>query len=461
MRNRKMRSLLEKPLFIAFCLSLCGLVTLPAHAKETFTPDHVAKVRSVGSAKISPDGEHVAYVLTVPRRPHKDDNGPAWAELHVVDMNGQSRPFVTGEVNVSSVHWTPDGSGISFLAKRNDDEHKGLYLIPINGGEARKIVDHETDISSYDWSPDGQRVAFLAKEKKDKDLKKLQDKGFDAEIYEEDWRHAKVWTVVADDEEAEPEAMDLPGTASVVLWNPSGGQFAVSLAPTPLVDDSYMARRIHIVETETGDIVTRIDNPGKLGSMKWSPDGKTLAVISAEDLNDPSAGRLMVRTASDTKLRDLVPNYKGQFESIAWRDNNTIMYLSSEGCHTTFGRVGADGSNHETIVSADEGPVLHGLSLSKDGQTAAYTGESPTHPNEVFVMKHGESKPRRLTDSNPWLSEMRFAKQTVGKYKARDGLEVQGILVEPLDKKSDQRYPLILTVHGGPESHIPNGWVTR
>ncbi len=95
-----------------------------AWSNDVFTIEHVAKTRTVTAAEISPDGHHVAYVLSVPRRPFKDDDGPAWAELHVVDTRGNSRPFVTGDVSVGSVAWTPDGRGISFLAKRGDYEHR-------------------------------------------------------------------------------------------------------------------------------------------------------------------------------------------------------------------------------------------------------------------------------------------------------------------------------------------------
>jgi dipeptidyl aminopeptidase/acylaminoacyl peptidase len=55
---------------------------------------------------------------------------------------------------------------------------------------------------------------------------------------------------------------------------------------------------------------------------------------------------------------------------------------------------------------------------------------------------------------------MAFATQEVVTYYARDGLKLEGILVRPLGEKKGQRYPLVLTVHGGPESHLPNGWMT-
>lgn len=152
----------------AFVLAVC--VWSSSAMAEVFTPEHVAKLKNVGSAAMSPDGKHVAYTLSVQREPYEDDSGPAWTELYVVDRDGRSRPFVTGEVNVGSVKWKPDGSGISFLAKRGDDKHRCLYVIAIDGGEARNVLSHETGISEYSWAADSMRVAFAAKKKEDKDL---------------------------------------------------------------------------------------------------------------------------------------------------------------------------------------------------------------------------------------------------------------------------------------------------
>ena len=56
---------------------------------------------------------------------------------------------------------------------------------------------------------------------------------------------------------------------------------------------------------------------------------------------------------------------------------------------------------------------------------------------------------------------MKFAKQEVIKYKARDGLELEGILIRPLNEEKGKRYPLVLNVHGGPEAHYSNGWLTN
>jgi dipeptidyl aminopeptidase/acylaminoacyl peptidase len=76
-------------------------------------------------------------------------------------------------------------------------------------------------------------------------------------------------------------------------------------------------------------------------------------------------------------------------------------------------------------------------------------------------MKHGDAEPTRMTDCNPWLADFPLAPQEIVKYKARDGLELEGILMHPIDERAGGKYPLILCVHGGPEAHERNGWLTN
>jgi dipeptidyl aminopeptidase/acylaminoacyl peptidase len=104
--------------------------------------------------------------------------------------------------------------------------------------------------------------------------------------------------------------------------------------------------------------------------------------------------------------------------------------------------------------------VLNALEIARDGKALALIASAPTHPPEVFRLDASATTPTRVSDSNPWLATMRFAKQEVVRFKARDGLELEGVLVRPLDEQPGRRYPLILTVHGGPEAHDRNGWVT-
>jgi len=429
-----------------------------AFAQEAFTPHHVAKIRTVAQIAISPDGTEVAYVLAVPRIPFQDDDGPAWTELHVVRTDGQSRPYVTGAVNVANVRWTPDGRGMAFLARRTGDATRSLYVVPRDGGEARKVLAHTTDLVSYEFSPDGKQVAFVARDAAPTERADLVRRGFSQEIFEEGLLFQRLWVASFDGRTSgSARVVNVPGHATSITWNPASTRLAVLYAPTALVDDDLMEKKVHVIDPAMGEPVTKFNNPGKIGQVAWSPDGTTLAMVSAADINDPSEGRLMVAPATGGALRDLMPSYNAHVRAFAWKDANTLVYMADEGVTSAIGDIRKDGTSPRAVM-ATGGPVVVAIDRASNG-TVALIANTPAHPSEVYVLD-ATGAPKRLTDNNPWLTTMKMAKQEVVSFKARDGVALEGILVRPLDEKPGQRYPLILTVHGGPEARDVNGWVT-
>jgi dipeptidyl aminopeptidase/acylaminoacyl peptidase len=66
----------------------------------------------------------------------------------------------------------------------------------------------------------------------------------------------------------------------------------------------------------------------------------------------------------------------------------------------------------------------------------------------------------RWTRHNPWLAEIDMGTQRIFTYTARDGQEIEGVLIEPVGGAPKGGAPTILNVHGGPEAHEANGWQT-
>jgi dipeptidyl aminopeptidase/acylaminoacyl peptidase len=425
-------------------------------ANGGMTAHDVASIRTVSNAVVSPDGERVAFLVSVPRNPLEESDGTAWRRLHVLDVSsGASREYVGGNLRVSAPAWTPDGASVTYLARREGDSSTSLYSIPVLGGESTKIFEHETGISGYVLSPDGRKLAFLSRDKEPEYVSSMRKKGFRQEVYEEDDPFTRVW-VGELGREGSARLVPLEGNASVLDWSPDGDRLLVALAPTPLVDDRYMKRRLRIVDVATGNVVTRIENPGKLGQIGFGPGGEHVAFVSAESINDPKEGRLMVADVSDGSFRDILPGLEGHISRFQWRDERTLAYLADEGVETRIGEVRADGSNDRTLI--DGGAVVFtSMSAPVGVETVAFTGQTPTHPNELFVGS-GSNLPRRMTDSNPWLADRRLAPQEVVEWTAADGLRLEGLLIKPLDGRSAA--PTIVVVHGGPEAHQRNGWLT-
>lgn len=435
---------------------LPGLLATPLLA-DGLSLKQIAELRSVNQALISPDGSHIAYLLAVPRDAGVDEDGPAWTELHVIDGQGRSRLYVGDRNAIGGLAWLPDGNALGFLSKRSGDDYQALYRIDLGGGEARRIAQLKADISGYSFAPDASQVALIAVKEEDKERKKLRDKGFSQKVLEEDALPRHLWIHSLTEADTKPVQLDIEGSVQEVQWSPAGDRLAIKLSPRELVDDVIMQTRVRMLRPD-GSEIGRVDNPGKIGAMEWSPDGAHLAVIAAEDINDPREGRLTVVSADGGVQRDLLPGLEGHVWHVAWKAPGRLLFISYEGVEARLGEIGVDGSDQRTLLAAG-GPIWAGLSASRSGDLALLAN-TPMQLNEVYRLSANAAEATRLTDSNPWLSEVSLARQEVVRYAARDGLQIEGILVHPLQRAEGQRVPLILNVHGGPEAHYSNGWLT-
>lgn len=440
-------------------LCLCLALSSPWTFAAPLTIEEIVTLKSVLAAKLSPDGQRVAYVLNVHRKPYVDDDGAPHRELHVTDLQGNSRGYVTGEVGVREVLWSADGGRLYYLAERDDDEHVALYSIPVDGGESTRVYAHDTDMTGMRLSSDGTRLAFRAVDPAPEQAEALADKGFKAVVYEESARFTGVWTLDLTADDAEAVAAELPGSASALEWAPDGQRYAVALAPTPLVDDSYVRRKLHIVEAATGRVLRELDHEGKLGAFAWSPDSRRVAFIGAEDVNDPLEGRVYVATVDGEQVENLTPDYAGHVHDIAWRDDDTLLYRGSRGLWVELATIDARDGMRTPPRLVEGQPIAREIDARQGIERVALIADTPMHPSEVYVWEPRDGY-RRLTDSNPWLAERDLAAQEAVTYQARDGLELEGVLIRPLDERGGERYPVVLAIHGGPESHYSHGWMS-
>ncbi len=160
--------------------TLIILITLPAALaaeKPALSLEDTVSLKSASGAVMSPNGDAVAYLLSVPRTLYVDADGPAWKQLHVVNTDGESRPYFSGQVSVSQVAWSPDGNELFFIAKRDvKADFADIWRMPLHGGEAEVVYKASAGIKSIHPSPDGRTIAFLASDPKPADDKTLKEK---------------------------------------------------------------------------------------------------------------------------------------------------------------------------------------------------------------------------------------------------------------------------------------------
>ncbi|WP_076921986.1 S9 family peptidase [Pseudoalteromonas sp. SK20] len=439
-----------------------GLSSSLAFAQSAITVEDIPKVKSVIQTTVSPDGDSVAFTRSLPRTLYVDENGSNYSELYVVDDKGVERPFITGSVNIKSLQWSNDSKTIYFLAKLKDDKYTSLYQIPVDGGQAQPVLAlKDTSISSYQLSPDNKQVAILAMPAADKSEKELKKLGFKAEVYEMGLKNKQLFIVdlAKADKPLTPTALNVDNYVSDVNWAANGKKLLVKTQPTALIDDKYTKSMWHLFDIASNKVTLSFKTEGKLGDAELSHDGKYIAILGAEDKHDPATGRLFIADTKTAEITEWLPDFMGHVVDFEWsHKRNTLNFIANVGTQSFVASIKTGSNKYKKLVKEGEF-IASQLSVSDSDKTLALRGNTAKHPNEVFIVR--SNKATRLTDSNSWLNDKRFAKQETITLKARDGVELDGVLVYPLNYEKGTRYPLIMSVHGGPESHDKDGWVTN
>ena len=272
---------------------------------------------------------------------------------------------MTGDVAISAYAWAPDGRSIFFVAKRDPEaEFNSLYRISLAGGEAELLFTHVSGIGSIYPAPDGTTLAFTATDAPPAKQSELAEKGFMAVVHEESVPETHVWLLSL--ESLEAVRHDLPGSAHDLDWSSDGKRYAVGLAPSPLVDDSYTSQDIHIVDASTGEVESRIGSVGKLGHFEFSPDGERVAYVGSVDEHDPESGRLYLSSTTGGERRELVPNYMGHISDFTWIDDVEIRWLGGRGVYTEV--YAANTGATREVEETDGGGVIIGSMHAYPGQ---------------------------------------------------------------------------------------------
>jgi len=452
---------------IAALAILVFLILVPhtVPAANPFTPEDALAFKRVSEAAISPSGEWIAYTVSVPRAA-SDEAGGAWSELWLVSTKaGEPKPFITGKVNANGLRWRPDGTGLAFLMARGEKAKTQVWMIPAAGGEAVQVTGSETGVSTFRWRPAGDEIAYVAATPQSKREKELDTKGYGFIFYEENLKDRNLYVLKVGKDGRAGDADKITEGCSVwsIEWSPDGKAIAAGITAKNLVDQEYMFQKIWLIDPVTKEKRRITDNPGKLGNFAWSPDGARIAYNAAKEQKDHAESQVFVVAAAGGEAKNLTePDFRGHVTWVGWKDKGTIVYRAAEGVYPTLSTVSAAGGKRAIVLDAKSaGIIFDAPSFTKDFRNFAFAGGAPGVPGDLYFWTAGAKETRKLTTLNPWVADRALGTQKVIRYPARDGLEIEGILVYPVGYEAGRRYPLIVIVHGGPEANYSNGWVTR
>jgi dipeptidyl aminopeptidase/acylaminoacyl peptidase len=139
-------------------------------------------------------------------------------------------------------------------------------------------------------------------------------------------------------------------------------------------------------------------------------------------------------------------------------DGRTLAYTLNE---DGFSRVMISSLTTPAAVSSPKLPrgVITALSFSPDGKKLAIGLTNATTAGDVWDVDLGSGAVTRWTQSEAGeLDSAKLAEPTLVRFKSFDGLSVPALVYRPKNAAPDDRLPVIIDIHGGPEAQTRPSW---
>jgi len=442
-------------------LTLFGLAVVHAElfAGRPATVADMMAVRNVPEARISPDGRQVVYVVSVP-----DMKSNLYrSDLFLVPtQGGEPRQLTQSGKRDDQPRWSPNGGSIAFRSNRSGTAQ--VWLIDPTGGEARQLTDAKSAVNDFAWSPDGTRIAYTATEPETDEEKKFKEEKGDVRLVDQNLKRDRLHVI----ELVNKKSRVLTPPEQHVLnfdWSPNGEEIAYSHRAEPGFTNLFQSD-LAVVAAPTGKLRPLVVRDGLDSLPRWSPDGKHIAFVShGGKLDWIGNATLAVVPAAGGEPRAVGSKFD---ESVSWwspeayrwtHDGKGIYFTGPQGIATQLFRLTLSTGDVRQITKAER---IHDFAtFSKEQDRLALLIDDPREGTNVFTLSLPAGEPQRLTTVNPQLAELDLADVEVVRWKAKDGLELEGLLYKPADFKKGRRYPLLTYIHGGPSGYFQKGFVSQ
>jgi dipeptidyl aminopeptidase/acylaminoacyl peptidase len=322
-------------------------------------------------------------------------------------------------------------------------------------------------VSSFQWSPDGTKLVVVSRSgpsdesrdgKSPSDVRHYTHSNY--KFNDTGWfddKRSHLWIVVVADDHATALTSGDDWNDSDPQWSPDGRKIAFVSDRSGKAFDEGRNTDIWVVDAAGGSPARVSDHETAENSPRWSPDGQTIAFVSAVPEKShpkiwlvPSAGGAKSRLAADGV--DLIPS------ALRWAEGGKAMYFET-GYHGTaqLYRVDLDARRAAPVTSGDK--TYHLFDVSENARKLAFAMNDPTHMDDLYVADLDGSNPRQLTHLNAALwPRLNLVQVERLSYKGADGWDIDGFFMKPVGWEAGHKYPMILTIHGGPAGQFGFDW---
>ncbi len=367
-------------------------------------------IRNAHSPSPSPDGTRVVFLCDITGVPQ------VWS---VPIEGGWPEQLTFYPERISSVGYSPTGAEIAFGMDTGGNERQGLYRLSPDGADADPIEnDPEVIHTRAVWSPDGRQVTYAANKR--------------------DQRYFDVYVRPLDGDARMVLQQD--GTNNVVAWNPDGGSLLVSRAESNLNNDLYLLS----LASGEARLLTEHEGEALFASAHFAGDDTILLVSDlGRDMLAPA--RIRISTGELSYLSE--PEWDAE-ELVASEDGRVVAYTMNE---DGYSRLHLEVGGETVEVSGLPNGVMDGLELCADGSLLVLALYAPTLNANVWAVDTRSGAARQVTHaSRAGIPASALSEPTLVRYPSFDGLDVPAFLYLPEDVQ--RPVPVILHVHGGPES---------
>ncbi len=427
-------------------------------------------LRAPSGVAISPDGTTVAWAAGTREG----------SQIHITDAAGLDpakdkivAPNGTTNCSNSSPVWSPDSKLLAYTSTCTAKEEKPgqaqIFVWSKATGESRQLT-HVTGLfKQAAFSPNGEKLAFLFVENASRSAGALDAmKPWAGVIGEDNLEIQGVYAVNVADGKGD---WLVPATPQMYTfefdWAPGSKEIAFIGAAAPGENNWWVA---NLYTISMGEKTPRVlFNPSstqtalkglQIAVPRFSPDGKKIAFIGGLMSDQGSTGGdLWVLDAKGGAPVDITPGIDGTPTFIAWTGNDTLGFTEDRRGHMLLADVDArskkiDASTDLGTVQLSGGAIKNAITVSHTGTLAFVKSGFDVAP-EIYVGGFGSLKQySHLNDGVPARNTARI--ESI-EWK-NDSFDVQGWLSYPTNYDASKKYPMIVTVHGGPSaSAFPRG----